>query len=56
MTDFVSFFTILNTNVPLIVHAKKYPVVQDKKLILLFLLFIVAATILDIHADPILLF
>ena len=34
--------------------SQKYPVVLEKKLILLFLLFLVMADILDIRPDPIL--
>ena len=33
---------------------QKYPAVLEKKLILLFLLFLVMAAILDIRPDPIL--
>ena len=50
-------FIILNTYVPLIFHAKIQPkksMVLEKKLILLFLLFLVMAAILDIRPDPIL--
>ena len=34
--------------------SQKYPTVLEKKLILLFLLFLVMAAILDIRPDPIL--
>ena len=34
--------------------SQKYPVVLEKKLVLLFLLFLVPVAILDIRPDPIL--
>ena len=43
-------------NIPCKNSVKKYPVVLEKKLILLFLLFLVTAAILDIRPDPILQF
>ena len=52
-------FTIPNTYVSLIFHAViqlKYAVVLEKKLILLFLLFVVTSDILDIRHDQILQF
>ena len=50
-------FTILNTFVSLIFHTEiqlKYAVVLERKLILLFLVFVVTAAILDIRPDQIL--
>ena len=56
-TDF-SHFNTLNTYVPMMFQLIQLinPVVLEKKLILLFLLFLVIESISDIGLDPVLLF
>ena len=55
---FFSFFSILNTYVSLIFHAKIQPKIfsGSGEVISLVLLFLVTAAILDIRPDPILQF